>query len=106
MNVYPVLRIFLERAQISKIFHILLWKLLFLKEDSFYASFDLSQAENRIVAYVSNCITMIKAFERGEDIHSLTAKMIMEVFYNGHIPENVVAETKSPLGDGKLTWRD
>lgn len=76
------------------------------EEDSFYASFDLSQAENRIVAYVSNCTTMIKAFERGEDIHSLTAKMIMEVFYNGHIPENVIAETKAPLGDGKLTWRD
>ena len=76
------------------------------EEDSFYASFDLSQAENRIVAYVSNCSTMIQAFERGEDIHSLTAKMIMNVFYNNCIPENITAKSPSPLGDGKLTWRD
>jgi len=39
---------------------------------------DLSQAENRIVAYVGNIISMIKAFEEGIDIHRLTASLIFQ----------------------------
>ena len=38
--------------------------------------FDLSQIENRIVAYVGKVIPMIKAFEEGLDVHRLTAALI------------------------------
>jgi DNA polymerase I-like protein with 3'-5' exonuclease and polymerase domains len=37
---------------------------------------DLSQAENRIVAYQGNVAPMIEAFENGEDIHMKTASLI------------------------------
>ena len=41
-----------------------------------YYAFDLSQVENRIVAYVGGVVQMIKAFEEGVDLHSLTASLI------------------------------
>ena len=72
----------------------------------FFISLDLSQAENRIVAYVANCVSMINAFETGVDIHSLTATMIMSVYYAGAIPEGVTVKTPAPIGDGKRPWRD
>lgn len=37
---------------------------------------DLSQAENRIVAYVGPVPEMIQAFEEGRDVHRLTASLI------------------------------
>lgn len=37
---------------------------------------DLSQAENRVVAYIAPEPTMIEAFESGADIHKLTASLI------------------------------
>lgn len=37
---------------------------------------DLSQAENRVVAYIANEQRMIQAFETGVDIHRLTASLI------------------------------
>ena len=43
---------------------------------------DLSQAENRTVAYIAPEPAMTKAFERGDDIHSLTASMIFGVLLN------------------------
>jgi DNA polymerase-1 len=41
--------------------------------------FDLGQAENRVVAYISPEPTMIKAFEDRVDMHRLTASMIFGV---------------------------
>ena len=72
----------------------------------FYAAFDLSQAENRIVAYVANCRAMMKAFEEGIDIHSQTAQMLMEIYYDGRIPTEITVKSLSPIGDGTKTWRD
>ena len=43
-----------------------------------YYSFDLSQFENRIVAYVGDVTQMIDAFENGRDVHSLTAGLIFD----------------------------
>ena len=40
---------------------------------------DLSQAENRIVAYLGNEHEMMEAFENGEDIHSKTAGLIFNM---------------------------
>ncbi len=54
--------------------------LKFLLVDPGYVGYaiDLSQAENRIVAYVGNITSMIKAFEEGIDIHRLTASLIFQ----------------------------
>jgi len=41
-------------------------------------SMDLGQAENRVVAYISNERAMIQAFEKKIDIHKQTAAMILE----------------------------
>jgi uracil-DNA glycosylase family 4 len=40
-------------------------------------SIDLAQAENRIVAYIAPEPRMLAAFERGEDVHKLTAALIL-----------------------------
>jgi uracil-DNA glycosylase family 4 len=42
-------------------------------------SFDLAQAENRVVAYIAPEHTMIRAFEEGIDIHSQTAASLYGV---------------------------
>lgn len=41
-----------------------------------YYSIDLSQAENRIVAYLAGCRAMMECFGTGQDVHSLTAALI------------------------------
>ncbi len=63
---------------------------------------DLSQIENRIVAYVGGITTMIEAFESERDLHTLTASMILQKPFN-----EVSREPNScPLGDGKHSDRD
>ena len=64
-------------------------------------SLDLSQIENRIVAYVGGIISMIEAFESGRDLHCLTASMILGKPYNEISDE----EGSSPLGDGTHSER-
>jgi len=57
---------------------------------------DLSQAENRIVAYVGNISPMINAFETGLDVHKLTASLI----FQKPIEEITTKEGTCTLGDG------
>jgi len=65
-------------------------------------SFDLSQAENRIVAYVGGVVQMIDAFEKGIDLHRLTAALIF-----GKALEDISDEEgSSDLGDGTHSERD
>ena len=64
-------------------------------------SFDLSQPENRIVAYVGGIIPMIEAFESGKDLHRLTASMILRKPYNEISDE----ANSSQLGDGRQSER-
>lgn len=45
-------------------------------------SIDLSQAENRIVAYIGNIDTMIDVFQSGRDMHRMTAALIYGVNYD------------------------
>jgi len=71
-----------------------------------YYAYDLEQAENRIVAYEGEIVEMIECFEKGIDVHSRTARMIMNIFYNGKIPEDVNVKSLCPFGDGTHTWRD
>ncbi len=53
----------------------------FLTVDEGYVMYniDLSQAENRVTAYIAPELTMIEAFETGVDVHSLTASMIFDI---------------------------
>ncbi len=64
-------------------------------------SFDLSQIENRIVAYVGGIIPMIQAFEQGIDLHRLTASIICDKPYDQISSE----DGSSPIGDGRQSER-
>ena len=66
-----------------------------------YYSFDLSQFENRVVAYVGNVSQMIEAFETGQDVHSLTASLIFDM----PIDEARDKSNLCPLGDGTHPYR-
>ena len=64
-------------------------------------SFDLSQIENRIVAYVGGVIPQIEAFESGIDLHRLTASVIFQKPYDLISSE----DGSSSLGDGRQSER-
>lgn len=64
-------------------------------------SFDLSQIENRIVAYVGGVIPQIEAFESGVDLHRLTASVIFDKPYH----EISTEDGSSELGDGRQSER-
>ena len=66
-----------------------------------YYSFDLSQFENRVVAYVGNVTQMIDAFETGQDVHSLTASLI----FDKPIDQVSREDGSCPLGDGQHSER-
>lgn len=75
----------------------------FLFDDGYIGySFDLSQIENRIVAYVGGVISQIEAFERGIDLHSMTASVIFNKPYDQVSDE----EGSCSLGDGRKSERD
>lgn len=62
---------------------------------------DLSQIENRIVAYVGRVLRMIEAFETGKDVHRLTAGLIF-----GKNPDDISDEPGSSLlAGGKYSER-
>jgi len=64
-------------------------------------SFDLSQIENRIVAYVGGVIEQIRAFENGIDLHRLTASVILGKPYD----QISSVDGSSNLGDGRQSER-
>ena len=64
-------------------------------------SIDLSQIENRIVAYVGGVLSQIEAFERGIDLHRMTASVIFNKPYNDISSE----DGSSSLGDGRQSER-
>lgn len=64
-------------------------------------SFDLSQIENRLVAYVGGVIEQIRAFENGIDLHRLTAAIIFGKAYD----EISDKDGSSELGDGRQSER-
>jgi len=64
-------------------------------------SFDLSQIENRIVAYVGGVLPQIEAFESGIDLHRLTASVIFQKPYDLISSE----DGSSSLGDGRQSER-
>jgi len=64
-------------------------------------SFDLAQAENRIVAYVGGVISQINAFEEGIDLHRLTASIMFAKPYDQISSE----DGSSSIGDGRHSER-
>lgn len=64
-------------------------------------SIDLSQIENRIVAYVGGVITQIEAFEKGIDLHRLSASIVFQKPYD----EISDKDGSSSLGDGRQSER-
>lgn len=79
-------------------------KCLIADEGCLLLELDLSQAENRIVAYISPEPTMMSAFEKGEDIHSKTASMIFGI-PTDEIIQMDKEKVKAPIGDGNHTHR-
>lgn len=74
-----------------------------LRPDPGYVMYglDLSQAENRLVAYIGRILSMIDAFETGKDVHRLTASLIFK-----KPPEEISDEPGScSLGNGDSTER-
>jgi DNA polymerase I-like protein with 3'-5' exonuclease and polymerase domains/uracil-DNA glycosylase len=67
---------------------------------------DLSQAENRIVAYVGRISQMIEAFESGKDIHGLTAQRMILILYGSEKSKLISIKDPAPIGDGTKCWRD
>ena len=64
-------------------------------------SLDLSQIENRIVAYVGGVIPQIRAFEEGIDLHRMTASILLDKPYNEISDE----DGSSDIGDGRHSER-
>lgn len=64
-------------------------------------SFDLSQIENRIVAYVGGVISQIEAFEQGIDLHKMTGSVILDKPYD-QISDK---DGSSDIGDGRHSER-
>jgi len=64
-------------------------------------SMDLSQIENRIVAYVGGVVSQIEAFEQGIDLHRLTASIIFDKPYD----QISSKDGSSLLGDGRQSER-
>lgn len=77
-------------------------KFMLIDEGHIGFNVDLSQAENRVVAYIAPEPKMIDAFETGKDIHRRTASYIFD------IPENEVSDEKgsTDIGGGKYSQRD
>lgn len=73
-------------------------------DNCMFFNVDLSQAENRIVAYIAPEPAMIAAFEKGLDVHSQTGALI-----SGLPMEEVKLQDKEDvkcnLGGGLYTWR-
>lgn len=76
-------------------------KLMLADEGYIMATIDKSQAENRVVAYISNEQRMIRAFEEGIDVHRQTASLI----FNKPIEEISDEPGSSPLGGGQFSER-
>lgn len=66
--------------------------------------FDLSQGENRVVAYIAPEPIMIEAFESGKDVHSLTASFIFNIPYD-EIKQMDKEGVKAAIGTGEKTHR-
>lgn len=61
-------------------------------------SLDMSQIENRIVAYVGNILPMIEAFETGRDVHRLTAALVCNFMGIERTYETITPDERQDYG--------
>ena len=79
-------------------------KFLIADDGCLMFNIDLSQAENRAVSYIAPEPTMIDAFEKKIDVHSLTGALISGLTIE-EVTRQDKADVKCPLGGGSFTWR-
>lgn len=77
------------------------WRHVLADEGYYLYNIDLSQADNRVVAYVAPEPRMIEAFEAGIDVHARTAALI----FHKNIDEISDEPNSSPIGGGKYSER-
>ena len=71
----------------------------FIADDGYVVySLDMSQIESRIVAYVGNIAAMIEAFEKGIDLHRLTAAMTLSILGQPRTISTVSSEERQEYG--------
>jgi len=99
--VYQVEKLSLALEAINKTGHMTSFDFSLFDEGYIGYSLDLSQIENRIVAYVGGVIPQIEAFESGVDLHRLTASVIFGKPYD----EISGKDGSSTLGDGRQSER-
>ena len=61
-------------------------------------SLDMSQIENRIVAYVGNITSMIEAFENNIDVHRLTAAMTLSLLGKPRNIDTITLQERQDFG--------
>ena len=79
-------------------------KFFIADEGTLLYNVDLVQADNRSVAYIAPEPRMIKAFEDGDDLHSLTASLIFGIPPN-EIKQMDKEDVKCDIGYGDQTHR-
>lgn len=69
---------------------------------------DLAKAENRVVAYIAPDPSMIRAFEQGIDLHSLTASLILTQLMGREVSIEEVDDSagSAPVGPAGWSQRD
>lgn len=71
----------------------------FVADDGYVIyAFDMSQIENRIVAYIGNIPKMMHAFESGIDLHRLTAAETLTVLGENRTVDSVTDEERQKYG--------
>ena len=66
---------------------------------------DLSQADNRSVAFIAGEERMMSAFTSGTDVHSMTAHLVFGIPYE-EVRRQAREGIKCPIGYGDKTYRD
>jgi DNA polymerase-1 len=79
-------------------------KYVIADDNCLFFNVDLSQAENRIVAYTAPEPAMIAAFERKVDVHSQTGALISGLPME-EVKRQDKEDVKCNLGGGLYTWR-
>lgn len=79
-------------------------KHLLADDDYMLFNFDLSQAENRIVANIAPEPNMVRAFTTGVDVHCMTGSLISGLPID-EVKKQDKEGIKCPLGGGAYTWR-
>lgn len=71
----------LQNIPVTSVYGVKIKSCFVADTDKTFISFDFSQQELRVLAHLSGEDTLIKAFQEGRDVHSITASQIFGVSY-------------------------